>query len=113
MPPKKRKRRYTLLAMAVLDAVASQHDAIWPVQAIADECHIEYGSAYPVVLRLYKEGLLARETHSGVVEGFGFNTHWWYSLSERGAREHKIIREYNSDPIGALKALLIEEPPQD
>lgn len=103
-----RKRRYTHCTLAVMATLASQPDAVWSTQQIADEIGLGYGTVRYILNRLFEQGLVYRSTLSGDVGVVG-HTQWWFELSERGEREQKMQAAYFPDPVGALKAFTIDE----
>lgn len=104
-----RQRRYTHCTQVVMATLASQPDAVWATQQIADETGLCYATVHYVLNRLFELGLVYRSTMSGDVDVIG-HTKWWFELSERGEREQAMQASYFPDPVGAWKAFIIEDP---
>jgi predicted transcriptional regulator len=103
-----RKRRYTHCTLAVMATLASQKDAVWSTQQIADHTGLCYSTVYVIINQLFAQGLVYRQTMGGDDGAFG-HTRWWYDLSDRGEREQEMQEAYFPDPIGALKAFSIDD----
>lgn len=100
-------RRHTLHVVAVL-AVLAEGDSTWAASDLADRCELSYGSAYAVLQRLFRTGLVARIETGGEGEAIGHTRVWW-DLSDAGKRLHRELKRHAADAVGLLKAALIEE----
>jgi predicted transcriptional regulator len=103
-----RKRRYTHCTLAVMATLASQSNAVWSTQQIADHTGLAYSTVYVIINKLFAQGLVYRSALDGETGPVGY-TRWWYDLSERGEREQKMQAAYFPDPVGALKAFTIDD----
>lgn len=102
------KRRYTIHVAAVMDILNRQKNLSWSAQDVADQCDLAYGTAYAILQRLFRTGLVARIETGDEGEGIG-HTRVWYETSPAGKRLHRSLKQHVPDPVGALKAFIIEE----
>lgn len=98
------RRRYTLLAAAVL-SVLNEEDSAWEVKMVAEACGQGYGSVYPVLQRLHGEGLLGRLYIAAPVG----HPRLHFDMTPRGKRITEQLLKFMPDPIGALNAWRISE----
>lgn len=101
------RRRYTLLAAAVL-SVLNEENSAWEVKHVAEACGLEYGSVYPVLQRLHGEGLVGRLYIAAPVG----HSRLHFDLTARGQRVAAQLLAFMPNPVGALNSWRITEDTQ-